>query len=202
MLSNGRTGQENEQSRNRLFRHQGIGLCKCLFSEDEEYAYQVKNNLTPVDKDRIIDTLYSWDEEDASEIFNTLLTSGTSFTADELSDFFIHSDPALSSKYLMEALQTQTIDPLSLNMISEIMPYLTGDCKTEVLKSLSVDDFYDAFADNIMYLDNSQRDECLMDYIARGGTLTYSMYDEISPFLDKSIKQKLDHFDNGISKKQ
>ena len=41
-----------------------------------------------------------------------------------------------------------------------------------------------------------------MDYIARGGTLTYSMYDEISPFLDKSIKQKLDHFDNGISKKQ
>lgn len=173
-----------------------------FFSEDEEYAYQVKNNLTPVDKDRIIDTLYSWDEEDASEIFNTLLTSGTSFTADELSDFFIHSDPALSSKYLMEALQTQTIEPLSLNMISEIMPYLTGDCKTEVLKSLSVDDFYDAFADNIMYLDNSQRDECLMDYIARGGTLTYSMYDEISPFLDKSIKQKLDHFDNGISKKQ
>lgn len=173
-----------------------------FFSEDEEYAYQVKNNLTPADKDRIIDTLYSWDEEDASEIFNTLLTSGTSFTADELSDFFIHSDPALSSKYLMEALQTQTIEPLSLNMISEIMPYLTGDCKTEVLKSLSVDDFYDAFADNIMYLDNSQRDECLMDYIARGGTLTYSMYDEISPFLDKSIKQKLDHFDNGISKKQ
>lgn len=165
-----------------------------FFSEDEEYAYQVKNNLTPVDKDRIIDTLYSWDEKDASEIFNTLLTSGTSFTADELSDFFIHSDPALSSKYLMEALQTQTIEPLSLNMISEIMPYLTGDCKTEVLKSLSVEDFYDAFADNIMYLDNSQRDECLMDYIARGGTLTYSMYDEISPFLDKSIKQKLDHF--------
>lgn len=173
-----------------------------FFSEDEEYAYQVKNNLTPVDKDRIIDTLYSWDEEDASEIFNTLLTSGTSFTADELSDFFIHSDPALSSKYLMEALQNKTIEPLSPNTISEIMPYLIGDCKTEVLKSLSVDDFYDAFADNIMYLDNSQRDECLMDYIARGGTLTYSMYDEISPFLDKSIKQKLDHFDNGISKKQ
>lgn len=173
-----------------------------FFSEDEEYAYQVKNNLTPADKDRIIDTLYSWDEEDASEVFNTLLTSGTTFTADDLSDFFIHSDPALSSKYLMEALQTQTIEPLSLNMISEIMPYLTGDCKAEVLKSLSVDDFYDAFADNIMYLDNSQRDECLMDYIARGGTLTYSMYDEISPFLDKSIKQKLDHFDNGISKKQ
>lgn len=173
-----------------------------FFSEDEEYAYQVKNNLTPADKDRIIDTLYSWDEKDASEVFNTLLTSGTTFTADDLSDFFIHSDPALSSKYLMEALQTQTIEPLSLNMISEIMPYLTGDCRTEVLKSLSVDDFYDAFADNIMYLDNSQRDECLMDYIARGGTLTYSMYDEISPFLDKSIKQKLDHFDNGISKKQ
>lgn len=165
-----------------------------FFSEDEEYAYQVKNNLTPVDKDRIIDALYSWDKEDASEIFNTLLTSGTSFTADELGDFFIHSEPALSSKYLMEALQNKTIEPLSPNMISEIMPYLTGDCKTEVLKSLSVEDFYYAFADNIMYLDNSQRDECLMDYIARGGTLTYSMYDEISPFLDKSIKQKLDQF--------
>ena len=165
-----------------------------FFSEDEEYAYQVKNNLAPAEKDRIIDTLYSWDEKDASEIFNTLLTSGTTFTADELGNFFIHSDPTLSSKYLMEALQNKTIEPLIPNMISEIMPYLTGDCKTEVLKSLSVEDFYDALADNIMYLDNSQRDECLMDYIARGGTLTYSMYDEISPFLDKSIKQKLDHF--------
>lgn len=165
-----------------------------FFSEDEEYAYQVKNNLTPADKDRIIDTLYSWDEKDASEIFNTLLTSGTTFTADELGDFFIHSDPALSSKYLMEALQNKTIEPLSPNTISEIMPYLIGDCKTEVLKSLSVEDFYYAFADNIMYLDNSQRDECLMDYITRGGTLTYSMYDELSPYLDKSIKQKLDQF--------
>lgn len=165
-----------------------------FFSEDEEYAYQVKNNLAPVNKDRIVDTLYSWDEKDASEIFNTLLTSGTSFTADELSDFFIYSDPTLSSKYLMEALQNKTIEPLSPNMIEEIMPYLTGDCQTEVLKNLSVEDFYDVFADNIMYLDNSQRDECLMDYIARGGTLTYSMYDELSPYLDKSIKQKLDQF--------
>lgn len=165
-----------------------------FYSEDEEYIYQVKNELVAIDKDKLIDTLYIWDEKDASEIFNTLLTSGTSFTADELSDFFVYSDPALSSEYLMAALRNKTIEPLSTDKISAIMPYLTGDCKAEVLKSLSVEDFYDTFADNIMYLDSSQKDECLMDYLARGGTLTFSMYDEISYLLDKSTRTKLDQF--------
>lgn len=165
-----------------------------FFSEDEEYAYQVKNGLAPVDKEKLINALYTLDEKDASELFNTLLADGTSFTADELSDFFIYSDSALSSEYLATALRNKTIEPLSPDMISAIMPYLTGDCQAEVLKNLSVENFYDTFADSIMYLDNSQRDECLMDYLARGGTLTFSMYDEISPYLDDSTKLRLDRF--------
>lgn len=167
-----------------------------FFSEDEEYAYLVKNGLAPVDKDKLIDILYTLDEKDASEIFNTMLTSGMSFTADELGDFFIYSDPALSGEYLATALQNKTIEPLSPEMVSAIMPYLTGDCQAEILKSLPVENFYDAFADSIMYLDSSQRDECLMDYLARGGTLTFSMYDEISYLLDESTKTKLDQSGN------
>lgn len=168
-----------------------------FYSEEEEYAYQVKNGLVPAEKDKIIDTLYLWDEKDASELFSTLLADGTSFTADELCNFLIYSDSALSSKYLSAALRDKTIAPLSPDTISVIMPHLEGDCRAEVLKSLSLEDFFDTFAENIYHLDDSQREDCLMDYIARGGTLTYSMYDEISYLLDDNTKSKLDYPDNG-----
>lgn len=163
-----------------------------FYSEGEEYIHLVKNGAVPVEKERIFENLNYLDEKDASDLFNTLLTVGTNFTADELCDFLIFSDAALSSQYLLEALRNQTIEPLSADTVPEIMPYLDGDCQTEVLKALPVEDFYDAFADSIYYLSDKQIEECLTDYIDRGGVLTFSMYDEISPYINEPIPQKLD----------
>ena len=163
-----------------------------FYSEGEEYIHLVKDGAVPVEKERIIENLNYLDEKDASDLFNTLLTVGTNFTADELCDFLIFSDAALSSQYLLEALRNQTIEPLSADTVPEIMPYLDGDCQTEVLKALPVEDFYDAFADSIYYLSDKQIEECLTDYIDRGGVLTFSMYDEISPYINEPIPQKLD----------
>lgn len=164
-----------------------------FYSEGEEYIHLVKDGAVPVEKERIIENLNYLAEKDASDLFNTLLTVGTNFTADELCDFLIFSDAALSSQYLLEALRNQTIEPLSADTVPEIMPYLDGDCQTEVLKALPVEDFYDAFADSIYYLSDRQIDECLTDYIDRGGVLTFSMYDEISPYInDKHTIEKLD----------
>lgn len=164
-----------------------------FYSEGEEYIHLVKDGAVPVEKERIIENLNYLDEKDASDLFNTLLTVGTNFTADELCDFLIFSDAALSSQYLLEALRNQTIEPLSADTVPEIMPYLDGDCQTEVLKTLPVEDFFDAFADSIYYLSDRQIDECLTDYIDRDGVLTFSMYDEISPYInDKHTIEKLD----------
>lgn len=164
-----------------------------FYSEGEEYIHLVKDSAVPVEKERIIENLNYLDEKDASDLFNTLLTAGTNFTADELCDFLICSDAALSGHYLSEALRNKTIEPISADTVPEIMPYLDGDCQTELLKALPVEDFFDAFADSIYYLSDRQIEECLTDYIDRGGVLTFSMYDEISPYInDKHTIKKLD----------
>ncbi len=163
-----------------------------FYSQYEEYIYQVTNGLIPAEKDKVIDSLSYWDEEAASEIFRTFLDSKTPLTADELCLFLIYSDSALSSQYLLEALRNNTIGPFSADTVSSIMPFLEGDCCTEVLLTLPVEDFYDIFAENIYYLDDNQKEACLTDFIKRGGTLALSMYDRIAPYLDDSTKHKLD----------
>lgn len=163
-----------------------------FYSEDEEYIHLVKDGAVPAEKDRILNALAFLDDNDASELFGALLTAGTTFTADELYDFLTGSDATLSGQYLLEALRNKTIEPLSADTASEIMPYLDENCQTEVLKALPLEDFYDLFADNIYYLSDRQIEACLTNYIDRGGVLTFSMYDEISPYVNKNTLQKLD----------
>ena len=166
-----------------------------FYSEEEEYVIQAKNALIAgesIEKDKIINALYCMDTKDTSEVFNALLSVGTKFTDDELYDFILYSDQTLSSRYLSDAIKSGNIEPLSADAISQLMPYLTGDCPTELLKSLPVEEFYDVFADNIVYLNDDQITECLTDYLNRGGVLTFSMYDEISPYVSKNTTEKLD----------
>lgn len=168
---------------------------KIYYSEGEEYAMQVLAAVSleePIEKDKAIDALIYLEEKDASELFNALLNAGTTFTAKELYYFLIYSDETLSSRYLSDAIKAGNIEPLSADTISQLMPYLTGDCSTELLKSLPVEEFYDVFAKNIVYLNDDQITECLTDYLDRGGVLTFSMYDKISPFVSQKTVEKLD----------
>lgn len=168
-------------------------FAKIFHSEDEEYIDLYKNGLAEADKDRLIDNLYYFNDDEAvSELFNTLLTGQIILTADDLQSLFIYSDTALSSQYLAEALRNKTIAPLSVDAISALMPYLEGDCQAEALIQLPAEDFYDTFVETIPLLDSSQIKKCLTHYINGGGTLTYSMFDEISPFIDESTKSALD----------
>lgn len=165
-------------------------------SEEFEYAAQVKDAVITgeaVKKDKVVSALSCMDAKDASEVFNALLTAQTTLTDDELCDFFLYSDAELSSQYLLDAVREGAIQPPGADTIAELMPFLTGDCAAELLKSLPVEKFYDVFADNIWYLDDSHIEACLTDYLDRGGTLTYSMYDRLSPYLSEKNKRKLDN---------
>ncbi len=165
---------------------------KLFHDEAAEYVYQVKNGLVPVEKDRIVDALYLMDEEDASEMFNILLADNTAFTPDELCYFFIYSDSELSSGYLLRALRDNTIAPLSADAVLDIMPFLEGPCKLEVLRQLPAEDFCDTFLQSFYYLDSDEIVACLTAYTANGGTLTLSLFHEISPYLDEDSIDKLD----------
>ncbi len=106
-------------------------------------------------------------------MFNTLLADNTAFTPDELCYFFIESDSELSSGYLLRALRD-------------------GPCKLEVLRQLPVEDFCDTFLQSFYYLDSDEIVACLTTYTANGGTLTLSLFHEISPYLDEDSIDKLD----------
>ncbi len=58
--------------------------------------------------------------------------------------------------------------------------------------NLPVDEFYDIFSETIYYLNDEQIEQCLNDYLDRGGVLTYSMFKKISYYLSDSMIEKLD----------
>lgn len=169
---------------------------KIFYSEEEEYITQIKDGTIPVEsynKAKILDTLYYLNAEDASDVFHSLLNAKTDFTTEELCDFFIYSDSTLSSQYLIEALQNGNIAPLSADAISELCPYLKNDCLTKVLLSLSQEEYGDAFIEALPYLNDDQIEYCLSKFMDNGGVITFSMYDELSPYIGKKeILQKLD----------
>ena len=78
------------------------------------------------------------------------------------------------------------IEPLSADTITELMPYLYGNCKVELLSTLPAETFFDTFSETINYLNSSEIQQCLEYYLNAGGMLSYSEFDEISPFLNKS----------------
>lgn len=169
---------------------------KIFYSEEEEYITQIKDGTIPVEsynKAKILDTLYYLNAEDVSDVFHSLLNAKTDFTTEELCDFFIYSNSTLSSQYLIEALQNGNIAPLSADAISELCPYLKNDCLTEVLLSLSQEEYGDAFIEVLPYLNDDQIEYCLSKFMDNGGVITFSMYDELSPYIGKKeILQKLD----------
>ena len=50
-----------------------------------------------------------------------------------------------------------------------------------------MDEFYDIFSETIYYLNDEQIEQCLNDYLDRGGVLTYSMFKKISYYLSDSM---------------
>ena len=166
---------------------------KIYYSEAEEIAAQLKESLLsgntselPMQKNLVMENIYLFQEKEASEILNVFLTQNVSLSKDELVDLFIFSDNKLSSTYLEEAVKNKMLEPLSADTITELMPYLYGNCKVELLSTLPAETFYDTFSETINYLNNSEIQQCLEYYLNAGGMLSYSEFDEISPFLNKS----------------
>lgn len=169
---------------------------KIFYSENSEYIALVKDGTIPLESDsktKILDALYYLNAKDASDIFHSLLDAKTDFTTEELCDFFIFSDSALSGQYLIEALENGNIAPLSVQTISELCPHLKSEHLAKVLQYLSQEEYEKAFIKALPYLNNEQIESCLSKYMDNGGVITFSMYDELSPYINtKEILQKLD----------
>lgn len=158
------------------------------FSEEAETNAQIKNTLLEgkvIDKEKVLQILYALDAKEVSETLHTMLSHNIELTAEEIAYFFLYSDSELSSQYLSEALRDGTLEPFCAEDIIKLMPYLQGECPTEMLKALPQEEFVDALSESVYYLDSDQIADCLTDYLAQGGALTYPEYGHIAPYLDE-----------------
>lgn len=165
---------------------------KIYYSKDEEYADKLIDELKAgnADKDALLTHMYLMEETDVSEAFKLLLNQGVPFNSEEFCDIFMYSDTNLSGKYLVEAIENGVREPLSVEELSGIIPYLDGEVKLDLIKSLPDDDFFAALEDCAWYLSENEVEQCLVDYLYKGGTMTYSQFKKISYFLnDDSMKR-------------
>ncbi len=162
-------------------------------SEEDEYAGQIMETVQngTVEKDKFLECLYYMDEEVISEAFAGLLKQGTSFSDDELIDIFIYSDGKRSGDYLIEAIENRLTEPLSVEGIYALCPYLEEETTAALIKALPEEDVYEGFLECMPYLSEKKREECLLAYIEAGGKLSREQFDDIEMYLSRSAIEKL-----------
>ena len=169
---------------------------KIYYSKDEEHADTLVDELKAgnADKDELLTYMYLMKETEVSEAFKLLLNQGVSFNSEELCDVFIYSDTKLSGKYLAEAIENGVRNPLSAEEVSGIIPYLDGEVKLDLIKSLPNYDFFDTLEACVWYLNDDELEQCLVDYLYAGGTMSYSEFKKISYFLNDEAIKRIDKY--------
>ncbi|MDE6203185.1 MAG: hypothetical protein K2G19_06880, partial [Lachnospiraceae bacterium] len=191
------------------------------YSEDDEgsamMAAEIKDGK--VDKDKLMELLYYLDDEVVSEALAVLLNQGVSLTGEELEELIIYSDSDLSASYLGEAIKNGKAGYPGDDIIVYIAPYLGGDkLKTLLLTAgekvsgdtvrecapylgsaglkemlLAMDNIsFELISDCAPYLGSNKLEEVLVKYLEMGNELTYSQFEEISPYLRENAARRLD----------
>lgn len=164
------------------------------YSEEEEYAGQILSAVQngTVEKEKFLECIYYMEEDVVSETFQGLLKRGTEFEEDELTDIFIYSDAESSGAYLTEAIESGTVEPLSVETLSALCPYLDGKTTAALISMLPEEHFYEGLTECMPYLGEKELEDCLLAYLDAGGRLSYTQFHDIEIFLSQSTIEKLD----------
>lgn len=168
------------------------------YSEQDEYAgYIVEafKNGSHVDKDKVMEALPYMEDEAASMALAALLSQGETLSKEELCDLFIYSDEGLSGHYLTKAIEDGETEPLDLETLSELMPYLGKETREELIISMKGELTFESLNEMAPYLDDASLEKCLLSWLEAGNKLTYSQFEEISPYLSHNIIEKLDKYE-------
>lgn len=172
----------------------GKGFENIYYSEEDEYAGKIRNEIQngTVEKDKVMECIYYMKEEDVSEAFAALLKQGTVFGADELTDIFIYSDAERSGDYLVDAIRNGFVGPLSVDTLTQIIAYLEGKAKVELINELPEENFFEGLTECFPFLNEKEQEECLLAYIDAGGKISYAQFDDIEMYLSRSTIEKMD----------
>ncbi|MDE5933398.1 MAG: hypothetical protein K2H40_13100, partial [Lachnospiraceae bacterium] len=144
-----------------------------------------------VEKDKFMECLFYIEEEDTSEAFAALLKQGEVFSRKELVDIFLYSDAERSGNYLVDMINDGLTEPLDVATLSEIIFYLEGDVKVELLKTLPVEDFWKGLEECQIFLSEEELKECLNAYIDAGGRLSYTQLSDLEMYLSRDTIEEL-----------
>lgn len=165
------------------------------YSPEDEYADSVLAEIQKgnIDKAKIWKVLYYMDEKTISEMLGELCKQGVTLTADELEDIFIYGDEELTGRYLAEAIRNEEIQPINGEILRSIRYYMDSDVLAELIMTMDKKEFtFDVLMDCTAYLDEDEVDRCLMYYLGLGNSITYSQYTQISYFLSKEVREKIE----------
>ena len=82
---------------------------------------------------------------------------------------------------------------LTASQYEEILPYLDSKTRTNILTFIPDEGFtFEILETCLPYLNIEGREECLIKYLKAGNILTYSQFDDILPYLNNSIVEKID----------
>lgn len=165
------------------------------YGEQDEYAGYIERALDSgetIDKEKMMDTIYYLDAETVSKAFACLLEQGEMFSKAELYDIFIYSDDDLSGHYLSKAIREGKAEPLDAETISMLMPYLTNEARNEFITGMGDQLTFEVLKDCAPYLSDDGMEQCLTVFFESGNTLTYSQFDELSPYLSQRAIEKID----------
>lgn len=123
---------------------------------------------------------------------NTLLLA----LIDELTfEMLVDNIPYLSTEgrtqCLTKYLEAENI--LTASQYEEILPYLDSETRTNMLTFIPDEEFtFEILETCLPYLDTEGKEQCLLKYLGAGNALTYSQFNDISPYLNDSIVEKID----------
>ncbi len=168
-------------------------------SESEEYADKILQEIQSgkaMDREKVFETLAYMEDEEVSEVLAALLERKESLNADEMCDLFIYSDKELSTKYLTEAVARGDITP-DKEMVDSLMPYLDDGGRGRLLNALGKDLDWTMICESMPYLSDNERRDCVLQYLGNGNTITFSQYEEISPYLSSDATEAIDRYLEG-----
>lgn len=168
-------------------------------SESEEYADKILQEIQSgkaIDREKVFETLAYMEDEEVSEVLAALLERKESLNADEMCDLFIYSDKEFSTKYLTEAVARGDITP-DKEMVDSLMPYLDDGGRGRLLNALGKDLDWTMICESMPYLSDNERRDCVLQYLGNGNTITFSQYEEISPYLSSDATEAIDRYLEG-----
>lgn len=168
-------------------------------SEEEEYADKTLQEIQDgkaIDREKVFEALVYMEDEEVSEVLAALLERKESLTADEMCDLFIYSDKKLSTKYLTEAVARGDITP-DEEMVDSLMPYLDDGGRGSLLNALGKDLDWTMICESMPFLSDNERKNCILQYLGNGNTITFSQYEEVSPYLSDDATEAIDRYLEG-----